>query len=156
MSLVNLANVCSHLQNCTMAKLPMAKVPYTKLHLQIALGLYKEGFIGSVQRGSIAGPDITPVEVTFDNIATRRLWLGLKYRNNRPVISKFSLISKPCRRVYCDHNELKMFASGKKVRFVQPIQPGEVVFVRSKQNDVFNLHEAVARQVDGELLCRIR
>lgn len=156
MSLVKLANVCAHLQNVSMARVPLAAIPYTRLHLQIALGLHKEGFISTLQRGSTAGPDITPVEVTPDNIATRRLWLGMKYRQGKPVLSKFQLISKPNRRVYANADELKEFASGQRFRFVKPLMPGEIVFVRPKgSKEVINLHEAVKKQVDAELLCRV-
>ncbi len=155
MSLVNLANVCSHLQNCVMAKLPLAKIPYTRLHLQIALGLYNEGFISSVQRGSINGPDIKQVEVTPDNVSTRRLWLGLKYKDNKPVLSHIHLISKPNRRVHLTNDELVHFAAGNRVRFVKPMKPDEVVFVRASNGDVLNLYEAVKKQLTGELLCRV-
>jgi ribosomal protein S8 len=156
MSLVSLANVCAHLQNVSMAKAPLAAIPYTRLHLQIALGLYKEGFISSLQRGSQNGPDITPIEVTPDNVSTRRLWLGMKYRQDKPVLSKFQLISKPNRRVYADINELKDFASGNRFRFVKPLMPGEIVFVRPKgTKEVINLHEAIKKHVDAELLCRV-
>lgn len=156
MSLVSLANVCAHLQNASMAKLPLAGIPYTRLHLQISLGLYKEGFISSLQRGSVNGPDVTPVEVTPDNVSTRRLWLGMKYRQGNPVLSKFQLISKPNRRVYASSEELKSFAAGQRFRFVKPIMPGEIVFVRpAGTREVINIHEAVKKQVAGELLCRV-
>ncbi|ODV83537.1 hypothetical protein CANARDRAFT_29975 [[Candida] arabinofermentans NRRL YB-2248] len=156
MSLVNLANTCAHLQNCTMAKLPLAKIPYTRLHLQIAVELYKEGFIGSIQRGSISGPDLTPVDVTHDNISTRRIWLGLKYnQNSNPVLKNLHLISKPSRKVYCTIDELKNFAIGKRLRFIKPPQPGEVIFVRTKKNEILNLHEAIKKNLDAELLCRV-
>lgn len=156
MSLVSLANVCAHLQNVSRAGSPLASIPYTRLHLQIALGLYKEGFISTLQRGSQNGPDLTPVDVTPDNISTRRLWLGMKYRNGNPVLSKFQLISKPNRKVYATSDELRNFATGKRFRFVKPIMPGEIVFVKPKNSkEVINLHEAVKKQIDGELLCRV-
>lgn len=53
MSLVNLAHVLSHLQNASQARLGLTSVPYTKLHLSIALLLQKEGFFSSVK---LAGP----------------------------------------------------------------------------------------------------
>lgn len=156
MSLVSLANVCAHLQNASMAKVPLAAIPYTRLHLQIALGLYKEGFIHSLQRGSVGGPDITPVDVTPDNVATRRLWLGLKYRQGSPVLSKLQLISKPNRRVYASAEELQGFAAGQRFRFVKPLMPGEVIFVRpAGSKEVMNLHEAVKKHLPAELLCRV-
>ncbi|ESW97429.1 hypothetical protein KL918_001042 [Ogataea parapolymorpha] len=156
MSLVNLANVGAHLQNCSMARLPLAKIPYTKLHLKVALGLYKEGFIDSVTRGSTAGPDLKPVEVTYDNIATRRLWLGLKYRNGQPVLSKFTLISKPNRRVFVSVPELEQLASGKNLRYIPQLKPGEIVFVKTKDNEVMTMIEALKRNLECELLCRVR
>jgi ribosomal protein S8 len=34
--------------------------------------------------------------------------------------------------------------------------PGEIVFVRPKgSKEVINLHEAIKKQVDAELLCRV-
>lgn len=137
-----------------MAKLPLAKVPYTRLHLEVALGLYNEGFISSVQRGSISGPDITPIEATPDNISTRRLWLGLKYRNDKPVLSHIHLISKPNRRVMLTSEELRHFASGNRIRFIPPMKPDEVVFVRTDRAKIINIYEAVKKQIGGELLCR--
>ncbi|KAH3665803.1 hypothetical protein OGAPHI_003991 [Ogataea philodendri] len=156
MSLVHLANVGAHLQNCSMARLPLAKIPYTKLHLKVALGLYQQGFIDSVTRGSVAGPDPTPVEVTYDNIATRRLWLGMKYRNDRPVLSKFQLISKPNRRVFVTVEEMEQLASGKKLRYINQLKPGEIVFVRTRDDQVMTLIEALRRNLECELLCRVQ
>ncbi|GMM28385.1 mitochondrial 37S ribosomal protein [Martiniozyma asiatica (nom. inval.)] len=155
MSLVNLASTCCHLQNVAMARLPITAVPYTRLHLQVALGLYKQGFLSSVQRGSANGPDITPVEVTPDNVASRRLWLGLKYRQDKPVLTKLSLISKPNRRVWANAEELHQFIKGRKFRHVEPVMPGEVIFVRTKDNEVMELREAIQKMKGGELLCRV-
>lgn len=156
MSLVTLAHTCAHLQNVAMAKLPLTSIPYTRLQLQLALNLYREGFLASVQRGSTAGPDLTPQEVTPDNVATRRLWLGMKYRENKPVLSKLQLISKPNRRLYASAQELREFANGNRIRAVKPLMPGEVVFVRPRgTKEVVNIHEAVKKDLDGELLCRV-
>lgn len=156
MSLVTLANTCAHLQNVGMAKLPLTSIPFTRLQLQLALNLHREGFLSSVQRGSTTGPDLTPVEVTADNVSSRRLWLALKYRQNKPVLSKLQLISKPNRRLYASAAELREFANGNKIRQVTPIMPGEVVFVRPRgTKDIVNIHEAVQKDLDGELLCRV-
>ncbi|KAK4506958.1 hypothetical protein PRZ48_000691 [Zasmidium cellare] len=53
MSLVNLAHVCSHLQNASLARLGLTSIPYTKLHLSLALLLQKQGFLSQVK---LAGP----------------------------------------------------------------------------------------------------
>ncbi|KAL9062151.1 MAG: hypothetical protein Q9157_009181, partial [Trypethelium eluteriae] len=37
--------------------------------------------------------------VTQENVATRRLWLGLKYWNSQPVLSEMKMVSKPKQRI---------------------------------------------------------
>lgn len=155
MSLVNLAHVCSHIQNVTRVNKSLASIPYTRLHLQVALGLYKEGFISSIQRGSLTGPDSTFTPATFDNISTRRIWLGLKYHNTKPVISKMSLISKPNRRISLDANQIKKLLSGTSVRHVPTLQLGEAVFVKTTTGEVMEIQEASRRELGGELLLRV-
>lgn len=156
MSLVHLANLCCHLKNCANVHIALTSVPFSRLHLQVALGLYKEGFLSSIQKGSTAGPDQQPVEVTPDNIATRRLWLGLKYRNNKPVIRDFSLISKPGRKVNLTPTEVKALASGLPVRFIKALQPAECIFLKTKKNDVVEIQEAAKRNEAGMVLCRVK
>ncbi|KAF7193986.1 37S ribosomal protein S8, mitochondrial [Pseudocercospora fuligena] len=56
MSLVNLAHVCSHLQNASLARLGLTSIPYTKLHLSLALLLQKQGFLSQVKLGGPSPP----------------------------------------------------------------------------------------------------
>lgn len=56
MSLVNLAHVCSHLQNASLARLGLTSIPYTKLHLSLALLLQKQGFLSHVKLGGPSPP----------------------------------------------------------------------------------------------------
>lgn len=156
MSLVHLANFSCHLKNCANVNIATTSVPFTRLHLQIALGLYKEGFLSSIQKGSTSGPDQAPVEVTPDNIATRRLWLGLKYRNNRSVIRDFSLILKPGRKVNLTSTEVKALSSGLPVRFLKPLQPAECIFLKTRTNEILEIQEAAEQGESGMALCRIK
>ncbi|KAF2151920.1 ribosomal protein S8 [Myriangium duriaei CBS 260.36] len=48
MSLVQLANVCSHLQNASLARLGLTSIPHSRLHLLLAVQLQKQGFISNV------------------------------------------------------------------------------------------------------------
>jgi ribosomal protein S8 len=155
MSLVHLANFAAHVSNCTRVNVATTLVPFSRLHLQVALGLYREGFLASVHKGSTAGPDVTPVEITPDNVSTRRLWLGLKYRNNQSVIRDFSLILKPGRRVNLTATEVKALASGLPVRFIRPLQPAESIFVKHA-NEVVEIQEAAKRHLAGMVLCRVK
>lgn len=155
MSLVKLANTCAHLQNCSRVRSTLTSIPYTKLQLQFAYNLYRHGFLSSLQKGSTKGPDDIPVEITPDNISTRRLWVGLKYRENKPVLSSCRLISKPNTRVYLSHNDMKKLCSGISVRLVKPLQPGELILVKT-DSAVIDINEAVAKKLDGEVLCRVK
>lgn len=156
MSLVQLANFGAHLKNCTRLNISTTSVPFSRLHLQLSFLLYKEGFISSVQKGSVAGPDKTPVEVTPDNISSRKLWLGLKYRNNLPVIRDFSLILKPNRRVHFNPTEIKALASGIPVKIVKPLQPAECIFIKTDKDEILEVQEAAKKHLAGTVLCRIK
>ncbi|KAL6948821.1 37S ribosomal protein S8, mitochondrial [Hanseniaspora vineae] len=151
MSLVNLGNMCCHLQNVTMVRSTLTSVPYSKMNLQISYNLYKHGFLTSLQRGSTKGPDFEYTEVTPDNISTRRLWVGLKYRNNQPVLSKISLISKPNLHIQLNHTDLLKVCKGLTVRKIKPLQPGELILVQHK-GIVMEINEAIAKKKDNCLV----
>lgn len=155
MSLVNLAHVCSHIQNVTRVNKSLTSIPFTKLHLQMAVGLYREGFISSVQRGSLTGPDKEYTPTTYDNVSTRRLWLGLKYHNTKSVISSMRLVSHPNRRVFAEPQQVVDLLGGKAMRQVDPPQLGEVMFLRTRDGDLLELQEAAQKHVGGEILCRV-
>lgn len=154
MSLVNLAHFCSHLQNVSRINRPLTSVPMTKLHLQVALGLYREGFITSVQRGDLQSPDKEFVPTTYDNISTRRLWIGLKFHNFKPVLKSIHLVSHPNRKIFATHKEISSIVAGRKFRTVEPLKLGEVMFIRLKDGSVVDIHEANRRRLGGEILCR--
>ncbi|CAH6721071.1 37S ribosomal protein S8, mitochondrial [[Candida] jaroonii] len=155
MSLANLANYSSHLKNCVRLNISTTSVPFNKFNLKISYHLYKEGFLSSLKKGSLNGPDKVPVEVTSDNIATRRLWLGLKYRNNNAIIKHFEMISKPSRKVNLSDVEIKALSSGINVRFIEGLQPGEIILVKVG-DEIMEIQEAAKKGVHGMVLCRIR
>jgi len=154
MSLVLLANVCSHLQNVTKARLGATSIPVTKQILAVALVLQREGFISSVTRGDVSGPDSKYTPTTTQNIGKRRLWLGLKYYDNTPVMSKLSLISKPKQRTWLNLQELQEIADGKPAKFVKGLVPGECIILSTDQG-LFELREALERRIGGQPLLRV-
>jgi ribosomal protein S8 len=56
MSLVNLAHVCSHIQNASKARLGITSIPVSKLHARLMIELQKQGFIQSVVLGGPSPP----------------------------------------------------------------------------------------------------
>lgn len=170
MSMEKLANVCSHLSNASKARLGLTSIPNSKLHLRLALQLQNSGFISTVVRGgpepppphhllshpssNTPGHEIEPV--TRENIASRRLWLGLKYWNSQPVMEKIELVSKPTRRIWMDVEGLRALVLGRKSGYVNGLtRPGECMYV-STDKGIFEARECVERKLGGQLLCRVR
>lgn len=56
MSLVQLSNVCSHLQNASLARLGLTSIPHSRMHLLLAVQLQKQGFISNVVLGGSSPP----------------------------------------------------------------------------------------------------
>ncbi|RWQ98413.1 40S ribosomal protein S8 [Paecilomyces variotii] len=169
MSLVNLAHVCSHLNNATKARLGLTSIPNSNLHLKLSLALQNAGFISSVVRG---GPTPPPPHVllghpsvndesqgvepiTQSNVASRRLWLGLKYWQSEPVLSKMTLVSKPKRRINLDVPGLRQIIRGEKSGYVEGLRsPGECLFL-STDRGILEARECVEKKVGGLVLCRV-
>ncbi|KAG0737504.1 hypothetical protein G6F26_003506 [Rhizopus arrhizus] len=146
-------DLCARVQNGFRARLQSIAIPETKMNLAVSNILYKEGFISSVIRGNHLGPDQTYIPTTNDNVATRRLWLTLKYKENTPVLSKFAVVSKPSKKVHFTVNELKNVANGRRAQLIKPLQPGEIAIVNTNRG-VLELQEAIEKNVGGEVLCR--
>ncbi|KAI8643511.1 30S ribosomal protein S8 [Parasitella parasitica] len=146
-------DLCARIQNGFRARLQTIAIPETKMNLAVSNILYKEGFLSSVTRGNHIGPDQTYTPTTNENVATRRLWLNLKYKENSAVLSQLSLISRPSKKVYFTVNELKNVASGRRAQFIKPLQPGEIAIVNTNCG-VLELQEAIKKNVGGELICR--
>ncbi|KAF3922535.1 hypothetical protein ABW21_db0203057 [Orbilia brochopaga] len=154
MSLVNLAHVCSHLQNASAARLGLTSIPYTKLHLALSVGLLKAGFISSVTSGDHSRPDAEYTAPTQSTIATKRLWLGLKYYENEPVMRKVRLLSKPTQRIWLGYKDLRTIGNGRDAGYVKGLQMGECIFL-STDRGVMELREAVSKMTGGQVLCRV-
>ncbi|KAF2814847.1 ribosomal protein S8 [Mytilinidion resinicola] len=212
MSLVNLAAVCSHLQNASKARLGLTSIPVSKLHVALMLGLQKQGFISSVTLGGPAPPKPvllqkppkyrgTPEEREAKNLAEqlrearklerrqkkgyllnarqlekvawgrapewsykeivpanpgqRRLWVGLKYWKNEPVLNKMNLVSKPTRRIWVNSDDLAKITRGRESAFVKGLtRTGECMFVTTDKG-IMEARECVERKLGGMVLCRV-
>jgi ribosomal protein S8 len=160
MSLVNLSHVCSHLQNASRARLGLTSIPLSNLHLSLSLQLQKAGFFSHVIRGGPEPPDLletndTPEPVTQANISSRKLWLGLKYWNNEPVLSKMTMVSKPTKRVWMNQEGLARLVKGRDYDYVKGLRDvGETLYVSTDQG-ILEARECVERRTGGMILCRV-
>ncbi|EHK40045.1 hypothetical protein TRIATDRAFT_230299 [Trichoderma atroviride IMI 206040] len=163
-SILNIAHMCSHLQNASKARLGLTSVANNKYNLHLALALHRSGFFSSVYRAGAQPPTAeqmvaqVPEPVTNATVAQMRIWLGLKYWEGRPVLNKASVISKPSRLMTVDVQELGRLTRGfpTKVKggMVQGLGVGECMFV-STSRGVLEVREALARKVGGVLMCRV-
>ncbi|KAL9095916.1 MAG: hypothetical protein Q9165_001914 [Trypethelium subeluteriae] len=93
--------------------------------------------------------------VTQENVATRRLWLGLKYWNNLPVLSEMRMVSKPKQRISLTYPEIGRIVRGREAGYVKGLtRPGECLFV-STDRGVLEARECVERKIGGMMLCRV-
>ncbi|KAK1829470.1 ribosomal protein S8 [Podospora conica] len=160
MGIHGIANACSHLSNASRANLGLTSIPSTKYNLLFCLALHRAGLISSVTR---AGPHPPPPEallsfesepVTTANVATRRLWVGLKYWNNKPVMRKLTAVSKPSRLVTADYRVLSKVARGFEAGQIRGLDLGETLFVATDRG-VLEVREALEKKVGGMVLCRV-
>lgn len=187
MSLVHVANACSHLQNASAARLGLTSLPCTTMLHTLLLSMQRSGFIGSVTVGgpkpspptalspvldpfyfdrpdspsssssspSTTSPLIHTPQITQENVASRRLWIGLKYYRNEPVLRKMQCISKPKRRFWLGVKQLEALARGDQQGYVQGLRGvGESMFVTTDRG-IMELRECVERRSGGMLLCRV-
>ena len=103
--------------------------------------------------GGMSGTAVEPV--TQENVSSRRLWVGLKYYNNRPVLEKMRLVSKPTRRVWMPVLDLEGLAKGEQRGYVRGMRGiGEAMFV-STDRGIMEIRECIERRIGGMLLARV-
>lgn len=160
MPIANVVNACAHLQNASRARLGLTSLPNTKYNLLFSLALHRSGLVSSVTR---AGPHPPAPEelltfeaepVTTRNVASRRLWLGLKYINNEPVMRNVKSITKPKRPITANLPALQRIARGFESGYVDGLKMGECMFVATDKG-VLEIREALDKKVGGLVICRV-
>ncbi|KAL6716558.1 hypothetical protein ACLMJK_006125 [Lecanora helva] len=93
--------------------------------------------------------------VTQANVASRRLWVGLKYYNSKPVLEKMRLVSKPTRRVWMSVGDLEGLLRGQKRGYVEGLRGiGEALYLTTDRG-IMEIRDCVERKIGGMLLCRV-
>lgn len=156
MGIASVANACIHLQNASRARFGLTSIPNTKYNLRLMLAMHRAGLIASVVRGGPRPPQPGEPEepVTTANVSTRRIWVGLKYWNNEPVLRNVTPISRPSRLVTATVRELEKVSRGFSVGQVKGLSLGESLFV-STDRGVLEIREALERRTGGLVLCKV-
>jgi len=98
-------------------------------------------------------PDRDPPFVP-KNPADQRLWLGMKYWNSEPVLTKCQMVSKPSRRIFLTPKEVARVARGFRAGYVPGlVKPGECMFLLIN-GQVYEAREALEKSLGGLALCR--
>ncbi|CBQ69147.1 related to MRPS8-mitochondrial ribosomal protein, small subunit [Sporisorium reilianum SRZ2] len=148
------ADLCTILQNASRARLRSIPIASTKDNLSILSILLQHGFIHNVVRGTQTGP--SPVSYTSASPAARRLWVDLKFRpDDRSVLEKMNVVSKPSRKLTMDKDELLRFATGRRAKFVKPLDMGEIGIVDCGKNGWWEVRDAIRRGYGGEVVARV-
>ncbi|KAI0444426.1 ribosomal protein S8 [Xylaria telfairii] len=159
MGILSVSHMASHLQNASRARLGLTSVAHTKYNLSVALALHRAGFISFVTRGGPHPPDpssistFEPEPLTTANAARQRLWLGLKYSDNEPVLRTMSAISRPKRYITANLSALERLARGFDASRQKGLNLGECMFLTTDVGTL-EIREALERKVGGLLLCR--
>jgi len=170
------------------------------MHVKLALGLQREGFLSSVTLGGptppkpfllqaqqdpeqldmmaqklqeepwlaypVDAPESHKVKAPLgqerahdihvpENPARRRLWLGLKYWQNEPVLKNMKLVSKPTRRIWLTSQDLAKITRTREASYVKGLtHPGECMFLTTDRG-ILESRECVERQLGGMALFRV-
>lgn len=148
------ADLCVRLQNASRAKLKAVAIPNTKANVSILSILLQHGFIYNFTRGTIAGP--SAIDWNAAPEVRRRLWVDLKYRSDdRPVLEKMNLVSKPSRRLSMNSEELLLWVTGRRSKFITPLKAGEIGIIDCGKHGWFEAKEAMRKKLEGEVVCRV-
>ncbi|KZS99599.1 ribosomal protein S8 [Laetiporus sulphureus 93-53] len=147
--MVHAHELCSSLQNAFRVRQQRIAVPHTT-------AILRNGFITSMYRGTVGEPD--PLEFLDAGVAQRRIWVDLKYREERPVLNAMELVSKPSKAVLMDLDALRLICSGRRTQGVKPLRMGEIAIVRTKnqEHEWVEAREALQLNLGGEIICRAR
>jgi small subunit ribosomal protein S8 len=141
----SIADMLTRIRNANRIESPAVDMPSTKVKVTIAQVLKEEGFVLDYQVGKLVkgadGRSTFQTEVAGDD-PKKILRIYLKYGpDGERVIRRIQRVSKPGRRLYCGHKELK------------PVLQGMGISVVSTSRGVMSDRKARAERLGGELLC---
>jgi len=123
-----IADMLTRIRNASLTRKAEVLIPYSKIKLEIAKILVKEGYIISV-------------EVIEENF--KSLKIVLKYNNKQPAITGIRRVSKVGQRIYVGTTNIPRVLSGYGLSLL------------STSKGVISGKEARKAKVGGELICEV-
>jgi small subunit ribosomal protein S8 len=125
-----IADMLTIIRNALAVKKPFAVVPFSKLKMELAKILLKNGFVEKVD--------------TEGRKVKKEIKIYLKYNEDKtPAISGLKRISKPGQRIYKKYKELK------------PVKFGYGIAVISTSKGLLTDKEARKQKLGGEVICEV-
>lgn len=125
-----IADMLTRVRNASRAGLETAQIPYSKMKESVLKVLVMEGFLSNMQ---VVGEG-----------TQKMLVVGLKYadRDTR-VLTGLSRISRPGRRVYLGHEDLRT------------VRGSLGVTILSTSKGIMSDHQARQQHLGGEAICKV-
>jgi len=125
-----ISDTLTRIRNAGMAGHEMTNIPYSKMSESIARILMREGFVHDVQ---VVGEGIH-----------KQITVAMKYAGpKRPVFSAIERASKPGRRVYVSHKNIR------------PTRQGVGIAILTTPKGVMTDDDAKRHGVGGEIICTV-
>lgn len=125
------ADFLTRIRNAQMVLKQTVKIPFSKLKLELANLLVKEGYIHSV------------ATVDEESVATRSIEVSLKYVDGQPAIKGLKKFSKPGLRKYT------------KAQYAPRVLNGLGVSILTTSQGLKTDRTARKEKIGGEILCQI-
>ncbi len=133
MSVDTIGNMLSQIKNASMVGKEFVELPHSKMNEAVAKVIEKVGFVKEVKVFKEGGA------------ATKSLHIDLAYdKGGKAKIMDIRRVSKPGRRLYASHEEIKR------------VDPKFGLLVISTPQGVMSGEEARKQKVGGELICEVK
>ena len=143
----SLADMLTRIRNANRIERPVVDMPASRLKIAVAQVLKDEGFILDYQVGRMEADENGQMHLQPDQDlgqAHMVLRVFLKYGpEGERVIRRIERASRPGRRLYRSHTELR------------PVLDGLGIAILSTSRGVMSDRQARAQRVGGELLCTV-
>lgn len=124
-----IADMLTRIRNAIMVNKTSVNLPHSKLKEGVAKILKQEGFLSEIE--------------VLDSGAFKRLVITINEQGSNPTISEIQRISSPGRRRYAKASEIPIVLNGR-----------GIVVVSTSQG-MMNGDEARAKNIGGELICKV-
>lgn len=128
-----IADMLTRIRNALLVRKTEVILPYSKMKLEIAEILKKEGYITEVEKIKKSQ------NKNFEELKVILRYLGLK----NSAISNLERISKPSRRIYVTKNKLPVVLNGLGIAII------------STSQGLMTNKEARKRKLGGEIICEV-